>query len=183
MEGRSKRPANLGPAACIGPRCISTREYTGLPFGTPPTRWSEDQRELVRWSQIYDAAFESLDRPSQRVIEDDDLFDSWLLRQHEEIDRKTRKREADDLLKRHDGTKKHGRHEVFIVTNRQGVRDVYGMNDPKDRAAIRRKQQIIAGRGKVKEAELPESQAQMREQIMAAQRAQVQKGKRRGHAK
>ena len=156
---------------------------TGFPFASPPTRWSEDQKELVRWSQVYDAAFESMDRPSQRVIEDDDLFDSWLLRQHEEIDRKTREREADDLLKRHQGTKKGGRQEVFILTDRQGAANVYGMNDPKNRASIRRKQQIIAGRGKVKEAELPESQAEMREQIVAAQREQVLKGKHRGRTK
>ena len=156
---------------------------TGFPFASPPTRWSEDQKELVRWSQVYDAAFESLERPSQRVIEDDDLFDSWLLRQHEEIDRRTRKKEADDLLKRHQGTKKGGRQEVFILTDQRGAKDVYGMNDPENRASIRRKQQIIAGRGKVKEVELPESQAEMREQIMAAQREHVQRGKRRGRTK
>jgi len=154
-------------------------KHTGFPFASPPTRWSEDQRELVRWSQVYDAAFESLERPSQRVIEDDDLFDSWLLRQHEEIDRRTRKKEADDLLKAHRGTKKGGRQEVFILTDRQGAKDVYDMNDPKNRASIRRKQQIIAGRGKVREAELPESQAEMRAQIVAAQREHVQRGKRR----
>lgn len=156
---------------------------TGSPFASPPTRWSEDQKELVRWSQVYDAAFESLDRPSQRVIEDDDLFDSWLLRQHEEIDRRTRKKETDDLLKRHQGAKKGGRQEVFILTDRQGAANVYDMNDPKNRAAIRRKQQIIASQGRVKEAELPESQAEMRAQIMAAQREHVQRGKRRGRSK
>ena len=156
---------------------------TGFPFASPPTRWSEDQKELVRWSQVYDAAFESPERPSQRVIEDDDLFDSWLLRQHEEIDRRTRKKEADDLLKAHRGTKKGGRQEVFILTDRKGAKDVYNLNDPKNRASIRRKQQIIAGRGKVKEAELPESQAEMRAQIVAAQREHVQRGKRRSRTK
>ena len=156
---------------------------TGQFFAHPPSRWSEDQRELVRWSQVYDAAFESLDRPSPRVIEDDDLFDSWLLRQHEEIDRRTRKKETDDLLKRHQSAKKGGRQEVFILTDQKGAKDVYNLNDPKNRASIRRKQQIIASQGKVKEAELPESQAEMRAQIVAAQREHVQRGKRRGRTK
>lgn len=37
-----------------------------------------DQFRLVYWSQIYDSAFESLDSPSDEVVENDKLFDQWL---------------------------------------------------------------------------------------------------------
>lgn len=42
-----------------------------------------DQFRLMYWSQIYDSAFESMDAPSDEVVDDDKLFDSWLDEQHQ----------------------------------------------------------------------------------------------------
>ncbi len=42
-----------------------------------------DQFRLVYWSQIYDSAYESMDTPSDDVIDNDKLFDRWLEEQHQ----------------------------------------------------------------------------------------------------
>lgn len=42
-----------------------------------------DQFRLVYWSQVYDSAYESLESPSDEVINDDKLFDRWLKEQEQ----------------------------------------------------------------------------------------------------
>jgi hypothetical protein len=51
-----------------------------------------DQFRLVYWSQVYDSAFESMDSPSDEVVDDDNLFDRWLDDQHQK--RKTERKKT-----------------------------------------------------------------------------------------
>lgn len=44
---------------------------------------TSDQFRLMYWSQIYDSAYESMEPPSDSVIDDDKLFDRWLDEQHQ----------------------------------------------------------------------------------------------------
>ena len=54
-----------------------------------------DQFRLMYWSQVYDSAFESMEAPSDDVIEDDKLFDRWLDEQHQKR-KQERKKSAFD---------------------------------------------------------------------------------------
>lgn len=54
-----------------------------------------DQFRLVYWSQVYDSAFESLEAPSDEVVDDDKLFDRWLEEQHQKR-KQERKKSAFD---------------------------------------------------------------------------------------
>lgn len=47
-------------------------------FNRPVSDLNVNQRSLVYWSKIYDIGYESTDRPSQDVIDDDDRYDDWL---------------------------------------------------------------------------------------------------------
>lgn len=42
---------------------------------------TEEQRNLVAWSKLYDNLHETLEPPSETVIQDDDLLDAWLILQ------------------------------------------------------------------------------------------------------
>ena len=53
-----------------------------------------DQFRLVYWSQIYDSAFESMDPPSDEVIENDRLFDKWL---DEQSEKRKQERKSSEL--------------------------------------------------------------------------------------
>lgn len=57
-----------------------------------------DQFRLVYWSQVYDSAFESMEAPSDTVIEDDKLFDKWLEEQHQKREQERKKSAFDKKI-------------------------------------------------------------------------------------
>ena len=125
--------------------------------------WSINQRELAYWSTIYDSVYGAYDRPPKEIVEDDDLLDSWFIRQGEKIEHRT---QSGAMPK----SNKLGRHEEFIMADREGAKRVYQMNDPATRARIKAKQQMVAKRGMVREQDMPDSQNEMRQQLMEKQR-------------
>ena len=69
-----------------------------------------DQFRLVYWSQVYDSAFESMEAPSDKVIDNDDLFDKWLEQQHQKREAERKKSEFDKQFAKND--KKANANEV-----------------------------------------------------------------------
>jgi hypothetical protein len=122
---------------------------------------TDNQLELISWSQIYDMAYESYERPSNDIIEDDDLLDSWFMRQSEKIEERCKKDGVDNLVK----NKRSGKQEVFIFADKNGAKDVYGLNDGLNRLKIQAKQKMIDSKGNVKDQNLPDNQMEMREQL------------------
>ena len=53
-------------------------------FGRTSQNLSNDQFMLVYWSQVYDSVYESMERPPEDVIMNDEALDQWLLTQQEE---------------------------------------------------------------------------------------------------
>lgn len=142
------------------PRWVTSKR-SGQLFEAAPHCWSSNQADLVRWSNLYDMVFEAYERPSEQVVNDDDLLDSWLIRQSEKATEQTKKRESESLLKGvKDGGK--GRQEVFVLSDRAGAQRVYELNDAASRRIVRQTQNFVQERGTVKEAELPQSQMEMR---------------------
>lgn len=135
-------------------------------FANPVSSWSLNQRELAYWSSIYDSVYGAFERPPKDVIEDDDLLDSWFIRQGEKIDSKTQK----DVVSK---PTKPGRNEEFIMADKEGAKRIYNMNDPGTRAKIRARQKLLAKKGFIKEQDMPDSQMEMRQQLVEKQRKHV----------
>ena len=57
-----------------------------------------DQFRLVYWSQVYDSAYESMESPSDAVLEDDKLFDRWLEEQHQKREQGRKKSAFDQKV-------------------------------------------------------------------------------------
>jgi len=96
---------------------------SGNLFGKPLMELTNDQDSLVYWSQVYDAAFESLDRPSQSVIDDDEALDEWFEDQAKKRKTKEAQSGKNDIGKK--GTSKIWRHsEVGIITNPDAQADL-----------------------------------------------------------
>lgn len=92
-------------------------------FGKPLIELTNDQDTLVYWSQVYDAAYESMDRPAQSVIDDDDALDKWFEDQAKK--RKTKETESGKGDIGRLGTSRVWRHsEVGIITNPQAQADI-----------------------------------------------------------
>jgi len=145
---------------------------TGDLFGNNISLWSPNQRDLVYWSTVYDSVYGAYERPSQDVIDDDDLLDSWFMRQSKKTDKTSKANMAN-------GPTKPGRNEQFIMADRDGAKRVYDMNDPGARAKIRARQKVLERCGSVREQDMPDSQQEMREQLAAMQRKTVKDISRR----
>lgn len=122
--------------------------------------WTENQVNLAYWSHVYDMVMESYERPSKDIIEDDDLLDSWLINQNDKIENKCKGNKIDNVK-----NKNKGKQEVFVFADKDGAKDVYGLNDGLNRLKIQAKQKAIGSKGNIKEQNLPDSQIEMREQL------------------
>jgi hypothetical protein len=54
----------------------NTKKY---PFFYPKREITQNQRMLIAWSQTYDNVYESLDTPTEEVINDNFLLDGWFI--------------------------------------------------------------------------------------------------------
>lgn len=144
----------------------------GHVFGKDLSEWSNAQRELVHWSIAYDNVYDAYERPSEDVIEDDDLLDSWFIRQHEKMEARTNKAAGENQTKGK-SPRKGGRNEQFIMADIEGAKRIYDMNDPMSRVKIRARQKVLQEKGSVKEQHMPDSQREMRQQLVEMQRKHV----------
>lgn len=83
-------------------------------FNKPLVELTQDQQTLIYWSQVYDMAYESMDRPAQEIIDDDEQLDKWF----EEQSRKQKQKQVEEGKNNKIRMTKHvSRHgEVGIVT-------------------------------------------------------------------
>lgn len=135
-------------------------------FDGSVSSWSWNQRELGYWSTVYDSVTEAYERPSRDIVIDDDLLDSWFIRQGEKSD----KRIQDNSISK---PNKPGRNEEFIMADKEGAKRVYAMNDSTTRAQIKARQKLLSKQGSIKEQDMPDSQREMRQQMMEKQRRHV----------
>lgn len=149
----------------------SAAQKTGDIFGKPLINLTDNQKELIYWSCIYDSVYESIDRPSKDIIEDDDLLDSWFIIQGEKVEERSKKKEGENLV--HNSSNKKGRKEQFIFTSPKDAKKVYAMNDNNTRNMIKQKQEIIDSKNQIKEQYLPESQNEIREIFMEQRRKKI----------
>jgi hypothetical protein len=129
-------------------------------FDKPISDMTDLQYALIRWSKIYDFAFESSNRPDDGVIEADDQFDAWYVEECERL-------ESEMAASRKDsgggkGAKSGGLMTTMIPADRDGAKEVYNLNDPAARNTIRERQKVIEAKKEVKETELPDVKRQLR---------------------
>jgi len=142
-------------------------------FNGPIVEWSDNQCNLAYWSHIYDMVYEAYERPTREIIEDDDLLDSWLIRQGEKVEKRCNKEATENLVK---GSHKRGdKTEHFIVTDREGAKKVYDANDNLSRAKIKARQRVIQKKGHIKDEFLPDTMQEIREKFMKQRHEKMKK--------
>ncbi len=130
---------------------------TGNLLNRPIAEITDYQRILVSWSLIYDSVYESMEPPSDEVINDDLLLDSWLMNQQKK--RKTPSKKFDDAKG----------NEIFIpVDSVEDAQKVYKMNDQEAMRIINRRENAINKRESLTAEELPDHKAQLREKKFQA---------------
>lgn len=129
----------------------NTSKDTGTSlFPHSTVEMTELQQSLVFWTKIYDFAFENMNRPPSDVIEDDHRFDAWL---EKESNRLQKEHMSNSIDIPNGGA---GYNDVFIVTDREGSKEVFDLNDPMARGRIMSREKTILERGEVREQNLPD---------------------------
>ena len=123
---------------------------------------TENQKSLVMWSQLYDNIQESMEPPSQKVIEDDDVLDGWFVAQSKKREKEQKEREfesnSSDRMKQHS--------ELFMMSgSAEETEIIESMNDMNASRIKKQRGRTIMDKGQVKQHEFEDELLSKRAEI------------------
>jgi hypothetical protein len=135
-------------------------------LGTASTDWTDQQRNLVAFSRMYDGAYQSPECPPDAVFENDDMFDGWLIDQRRKREKEQTQHRAEKL-----GNWKDSAQEVFITAaTPEDAEAIYDLNDMTARMKIKERVATISRHGHIDDKDLPDVQrdlmVQAKDQIL-----------------
>jgi len=138
----------------------SLGKASGNPFGKPSVELTDDQRLLCQMSRMYDSAYEHPDCPDEDILNDDDAFDGWMIKERRKGEKDKNQRMVDDIT----GGKHESANELFVVAGSQkDAKKINSLNDmPNQMIKKQREAAIKAAGGKLHDAALPDQQIRIR---------------------
>jgi ribosomal protein L29 len=128
-------------------------------FGTEDT--TDEQRALINISKMYDSIYEHPECPDDKIIEDDDMLDGWMLFQKEKRDKE---KKQDSIIGGNNKMKNAG--EIFLMAgSKQEVDEIYALNSDETKAQLQNKQSYIQKVGSANEVDLPDVQMELNQRI------------------
>lgn len=121
--------------------------HGGLLFGRSPTDYSRDQINLCSFSIMYDNIYEHPECPHEKIINDNDAIDGWLIKQRRKSD--SEKKKSEKVVK---NNKIANSQEQFIMAaNEEEAKIIYDMNDEGAKRIIKQRFNLIEQMGTVKD--------------------------------
>ncbi len=128
-------------------RYVSSMKTSDSLFGVPTSDYTNDQLNLVYWSNYYQNIYEMMpeDRPSDLVIEDDDSLDSYMKAYYEERNREDAARKSKHQTK---GSMSAFDKEEVVITKANPLYQDIKYDKPreaqqiKDKTAVRKRTRI-----------------------------------------
>ena len=130
-------------------------------FEKPISLLTDEQKALLNISRMYDNIYEHPECPDDKVIEDDDMLDGWMIFQK-------KKREKDKKQEQFFGAnnKMKNASEIFMMAKgRQEAEEILDLNSDENKALIKNKMNYINQKGYVEEKDLPDVQVALKQQI------------------
>jgi hypothetical protein len=130
-------------------------------FSKSISETTEEQRALINISRMYDNIYEHPECPDDKVIEDDDMLDGWMIFQK-------KKREKDKKQEQFLGAnnKMKNASEIFMMASkREEAEEILDLNTDENKALLTRKFDFINKQGFVEEKDLPDVQMALQQQI------------------
>ncbi len=149
-------------------------------FGKPVSEFDSEQQSLLYWSQVYDSVYESMDRPPEDIISDDDALDKWF----EDQNRKDKAKEVSEkgtIGKMQLSPKMRSSGEIFVVTNPDmnpnapSREDIDGLNTEFVRKFKQKEAETIKKHGTLKETELRDRKNRIARKVIGSQDALISK--------
>lgn len=110
-------------------------------FDSATINWTDEQKTLVVLTKMYNSAYDHPECPPDKVIEDDDTFDGWMIIQRRESEQIKNKNRTEKMLS---GKNLDKAGEVFIVANsKEEAQNIYSLNDHNSRHIIRERESVI----------------------------------------
>lgn len=131
-------------------------------FNDPVVEWSEEQKSLIAFSQMYDNIYQHLECPDDKIIEDDDALDGWSLYQKRKIEQEKKKKGVSSINDKH---KNAG--EIFLLAkDAQEFENIMELNDNEASSRLKQKFDYLnQHKGQVvREDQLPDVRQDIREQ-------------------
>jgi len=126
----------------------------GVLFDIPATCYTDEQKNLILWSSMYDSIAESPDAPSDEIILDDDMLDGWLIIQRRERELHKKQKAAEDIIS---NEKIANSDEVYIVAkSEEDIDKINELNDPQAKAIKTARQQALLSEERTKQEHLPD---------------------------
>lgn len=123
---------------------------SGNLFKHSASEMTDYQRALVSWSMLYDSVYESVDCPSEDVINDDVQLDMWL----EEQKNKHKDKNTQPLIS---NSKIANSQEIAImVETPEDAQKVYSLNNSHGKSVLSNREHALMDRGLLKETQLPD---------------------------
>ncbi len=121
---------------------------------------SDEQKSIIKISQLYDDARVKGELHDERILKDKDLFDGWRIHQHNEY-KKNIDKEGTHLPKLGKGVKPGA--EMFVpVTTQEELDYVNSMNTGEAQFTKDRRKAVIQNKEVVSESQLPDKQEDLR---------------------
>jgi hypothetical protein len=114
-------------------------------FPLPACDLTDMQKSLISWTRMYDSIYESMETPSDNIIEDDYAIDGWFTVQ---------RRKRDDDRKESEGNKLPESAEVFVpVSNKKEAQRVHDMNTQQGKQVIKSRMKDLEQQGSLEEGQ------------------------------
>lgn len=125
---------------------------------------SIEQKTLILYSRMYDNVYENPERPSEEVINDDDMLDGWFILEKRKSDKERKQRQVDKMTNKVDNGKGG---ELFVVANSAEDADqIRDLNDINARMKMRQRDNAVKQKGKLEEHQLPDVQLELKNEAM-----------------
>lgn len=131
-------------------------------FNNSNRNLSIDQRNLLIWSKMYDNVQESLDCPSEDVIEDDDMLDGWFIVQRKKREKERAESEMENTIK---NDKIKNSSEIYMVAQTQkDAERINNMNDITGKVVKQQRFNVIKSKGETAQIDFQDERLKLSQQ-------------------
>lgn len=148
------------------------------PFDKPSLELTDEQRTLVLYSKMYDSAYEHPDCPPEDVMDDDDMFDGWLIKQKRERDKDKTTKQVENRFGKHQDKLKRKPGEFFIpVKNKEQAKKINDLNTVEAKIIKGQRKNIMKRKPEVKDTEFLDVKIDLQAQRNKQYIDRINKGK------
>lgn len=138
----------------------NTRKACANVFDCAAVGFTDEQRQLVTWSIVYDNVHESSDCPAESIISDDDALDGWFISQRNKREKNDMESEKDRIL---NNPRLKDAHEIYLMAETAAdAKAINAMNDDATQALVQKRIETVKKKGgTLHELEMPDTKQRL----------------------